>query len=167
MGSYDDDLLQPVLTEEHDATGFDEPYRPTSLVMLAFFGGPLAAGYMIAQNHRRLGQGERAGRTLLVFFVLAVALVAARTYAAVATDWDAERIRRVSRPIHHAISVGVALLAVRSQRVRFHVYTARGGEPKSLWVPGLLAALGALLVQWLLGAAALAVAAVLGAELPT
>src|SRR5687768_3132414 len=61
-----DDLFRPTLTEQDDAVGFDRPWNPWSLVVLAFFFGLPGGGTLLALNFRRLGMPQAIWPVLAV-----------------------------------------------------------------------------------------------------
>lgn len=114
------DLLTPVLTADDDAVGFDRPWNPWYLVMVAFFFGMLAGGGLLAVNFRRLGQGRRFGPAAAVVLATTVALIAGwlllepRTGSSRAL-YESLRIGR--RAVAVLVAIGLATL----QRRRFRL----------------------------------------------
>lgn len=149
----DEDLLKPSLDQQDEASGFADPWNPASLVFAAFFVGPLAGGYLIAQNFKRLGMHARFGPTLAVFVTVGVVVtgtVMGLAYFDVFDSSDQE-IRRLARLLARAVTIVMALIFTHQQKARFRLYLHSGHEPASLWGPGIMAfiagfVLGALLV---------------------
>ncbi|NJP31963.1 hypothetical protein [Micromonospora thermarum] len=130
-----DDLLTPtVAAEAYEVRR--TPWRPQSLLYPAVFGGPTAVTVLGLVNGARLGVSRRA--TMAV----AGAGVAALAARIAVTLWlSAAGTERPSRVIG-AVAGALAWLAVAAvQKPRFRAYELRGGEPASLWGPGLAAVL--------------------------
>jgi hypothetical protein len=179
-----DDLLRPVLSADDDVEGLGRPWRPWSLVVLAVFGGLLAAGPLAAWNFRSLGQPRRTLPALLacVLAWLAVQTASYEIYGrerlaelrtakrpvAVRVERQPEPVppqewnsavglgggvggrqspteayqerRRIWRPILRIVEVLPVLWIAALQRRRFRLFEGTGADPRSLWLPGIVAA---------------------------
>jgi hypothetical protein len=62
-----EDILQ--LTPEYKLN------REWSIVLAAFLGGPLPAGYLIAENFRNLGKPDAARNTWIIAIIVTIAVV--------------------------------------------------------------------------------------------
>ncbi|MEV6637405.1 hypothetical protein AB0M54_42420 [Actinoplanes sp. NPDC051470] len=132
-----DDLFSPTV-RERPVSG-RRPWRPESIFYPAFFGGPLTAGVLGAINARRLGL---AGSRVALIGLAGMAGFALWIVAALMTDAD-----NVVR-LFGSITGSLAWLAVIAfQRGPFRAYLYGDGEPASLVRPGLLSAIGLVLLQ--------------------
>jgi hypothetical protein len=134
-----DDLLQPTLAG-HEGTQY-RPFRLTSQVYVAFFGGALAVGAIAFLNAAMLGMPNRA-RVAIV----ALAVAAEGALAALVAATDTDQIRLVSIVAGLAAFGGAYLLQRSPDRV-YH-YHADEDEPyQSLFVPGLAACICARILE--------------------
>jgi hypothetical protein len=113
------------------------PWRPQSLIFPAVFGGPTAVTVLALVNGHRLGLPRRTN--LAVLGVGLAALAARLVVTLVVFDDGADRPVRLIGALAGAL---VWLAASATQKRRFRAYELRGGEPASLWLPGI----GAVLV---------------------
>jgi hypothetical protein len=146
-----EDLFTPTLTEQDDAAGFDRPWRPWSLVVLAFFFGLPAGGTLLALNFRRLGMPRRVVPALVLVALATPAMAAVSAWVAAArlapVDSDADRhLRWILRAVSCLVAIGIALPQQRRFRL-FQTADLPGG--RLLW-PGLAAVLVSLALQFLL-----------------
>lgn len=162
--SHHDDLLEPVLDAADDAVDWGRPWRPWSLVILSVFGGSLAAGPLAAWNFRWTGRASVTWPALLLVLVWWAggvwagfelygrdrmrALDAKPAAAELAQEpgeppaWEQKRARW--RPILRVVDLAPVVAFAALQRRRFRVFEGAGGEPRSLWIPGLCAVIAAL-----------------------
>ena len=139
----DDDLLKPTIVDT--PASVDRPWRVDSLVYPAFFGGPIAAAVLGAINARRLGV---SGRTIsLIAAAGATALAAQLLVAAFFLQETSGSVQRFSYSLAGVAVWGVVQVA---QRRPFRVFLLRGGEPASLWGPGVGMVIVSALTQFLL-----------------
>jgi len=126
-----DDLLEPSLTEEDDATGFAMPWNPWSVVVACFFCGAYAGGALMAWNFRRLGQPRDILPCLAAFLVvgllLAVGLGLLIQEGVVAIGDQADK--RLARFVAEALIVVLAMVFAKRQKRRYDIYVQSGGEP--------------------------------------
>jgi hypothetical protein len=138
----DEDLFRPTLTEEDDAVGFDQPWNPWSLIVLAFFTGTLAGGGLLAWNFLRLGMPKRVVPALVV-------TVSALLLSSVAVAWLWVRLldspwRSLLNVLDQVIAVAVCAAVAAPQHRRWRLF--RGTDlpsGKLLW-PGVGAAVVSL-----------------------
>ncbi|MGN9808106.1 hypothetical protein ACTMSW_01935 [Micromonospora sp. BQ11] len=136
-----DDLFTPTIAPP--------PYRPArppwrvpSLLYPAVFGGPTAVTVLGVLNGRRLGLPRSA---LLTVLAAGLAGLLARVGVSLAF-FDADN-QRPARLIG-ALAGGLVWAAVAAVQKRpFRAYELRGGEPASLWVPGIAAVLACGLAE--------------------
>lgn len=140
---HDDDLLKPTITETPITT--DRPWRVDSLVYPAFFGGPIAVTFLAALNARRLGLGER--KVALILASGAAALTAQLLVIAFLLQGTSSGAQRFSFTLAGLL---VYLVVLWLQRQPFRIFMLRGGEPASLWGPGIAAVIGSVIVQFIL-----------------
>ena len=141
--SPQDDLLKPTLAKNDDVTGFANPWNPDSLVMAAFFAGPFAGGFLIAQNFKRLGIPDRFGPALGLFvgigFLATMTLTSLIRFECI--DLADPTTRLICRWGTRGATIVLALIVTRWQKQRFRLYMHDGHQPTSLWVPGIIAVL--------------------------
>jgi hypothetical protein len=136
-----DDLLQPTLAGHERQPMRDKPWRVSSQVYVAFFGGPLAVGAIATYNAMTLGM---PGRARLAIVALALAAEAAFVAVVLATDTDQVRLFSI---VAGLAAFGGAYLLQRSPDRVYH-YHADEDEPyASLFGPGLAAVIVARLVE--------------------
>jgi hypothetical protein len=146
----DDDLLRPSLTEEDDAIGFDRPWDPSSLVMLAFFGGLVAGGGLLALNFRRLGLKDRFVPALLTValseIVWTCALIWLIGYGShPLIDFVSWRSYGLAA---HIFTCFLALVMARFQQKRYRLFKTRRLPDGKLFVPALAALAVGLVVNF-------------------
>ena len=149
----DDELLRPTMAAGDDPVHMRAAWNPWTLAVLAILGGPLSAGYLFAENARRLGQKKYTAAILAagLALVLLGGFVAARLRTLESfADWSALSLLRLTQ------RAGAALLAAplaTLQTRRFRVFTGNDGEPGPLLFHGIVAV---FVVSWfgnLIGAA--------------
>ncbi|MFN0059510.1 MAG: hypothetical protein ACKVX7_13720 [Planctomycetota bacterium] len=75
-----DQLLQPTITADEDFGGIRHPWNPSFLLILTFFCGFQATGWLIAQNCARLGIARRAIPLRIATVCYTLALLGAYGY---------------------------------------------------------------------------------------
>lgn len=129
-----DDLFTPTIAPTTDDRR--PPWRPQSLVYPALLGGPTAVTVLALVNGVRLGVSRRAA------LAVAGTGVAALSARIAVTAWlSAAGTERPGRLIGSLAGGLVWLLVAATQKSRFRAYQLRGGEPASLWGPGIAAVL--------------------------
>ncbi|MGN9764477.1 hypothetical protein ACTMS2_04830 [Micromonospora sp. SD12] len=131
-----DDLFTPTIAPAAYETR-RPPWRPQSLIFPAVFGGPTAVTVLALLNGRRLGVSRPA--QLAVLGTGLAGLLARLTMTLAIVDDGAGRPVRLVGALAGAL---VWLVAAATQNRLFRSYELRGGQPASLWLPGL----GAVLV---------------------
>jgi hypothetical protein len=145
-GTYDDDLLAPELTEADDATGFDQPWNPWSLVTLTFFFGLLAGGGLLAFNFDRLGMPGRRVPTLALAFGATTLLIAGALFG----GWGAGEDRGTQQAWRwgvRGISVLIAMAIAAPQQKRWRIFEASGLPAGKLLRPAVVACAIALVYE--------------------
>ena len=144
----DPDLLEPSLMDYPGKAGVpgERPWRPRSLVWVAFFGGVGATVYIHWRNAQRL-RAEALLRRTLVLGAAALALAFLVGGYAHAQGAEPRSVRLITR----GVALGLHLVYAGMQKPADRVYVATGGEYDSLWKPGLIAVFGIGLVEGLLG----------------
>lgn len=136
-----DDLFTPTITPATYAPQ-RPPWRPGSLIYPAVFGGPLAVTVLALVNARRL---RLPGRPTLAIAGAGLAAVVTRMVVTVALlDGHMSGPGRLVGALSGAVVWAVANL---TQKGRFRTYEMRGGEPASLVLPGIGAAVGLGIVE--------------------
>lgn len=125
------DLLTPVLTEEDDALGFDRPWNPWFLLLIAFVFGIVPGGVLLALNFRRLGRPRGTVPALAV--VVAAALMDSAAWAIVDRFVDPEGSAFGYLGFGALVAPRLVALAIaRRQRRRFRLCRACGVETGGL-----------------------------------
>lgn len=145
-----DDLLTPTITQT--PASVKPPWRVDSLLYPAFFGGPLAAALLGAINAGRLGV---TGRKLALIVTAGVAAFAAVMIAVPILQAERTGLQRITVAAGGLVVWGVTQAMLRRP---FRAFSLRGGEPASLWGPGIAATIGLGFAQYVLLALVVAVA---------
>ncbi|MGC4786705.1 hypothetical protein ACLQ22_02495 [Micromonospora sp. DT178] len=112
------------------------PWRPQSLIFPAVFGGPTAVTVLALVNGHRLGV-SRPARLAVLGAGLAALIARLAITLAIFDDGGNRPVRLVG-----ALAGGLVwLVAATTQKRQFRAYELRGGQPASLWLPGLGAVL--------------------------
>jgi len=131
-----DDLFTPTIrTPTAPAT---PPWRPESIVYPAFFGGALAATVLGAINAHRLSLGRGP---VLAIVAAGLVLFAGRVAFAATIGGNTGRIGGI---VAGLLTWGVVNAV---QRKPFRAYLQNDWQPASLVGPGILAAIGSLIVE--------------------
>jgi hypothetical protein len=137
-----DDLLQPTLAGREEAQHETPPFRLSSQVYVAFFGGALAVGAIGAFNAALL---QMPRRQIAAIAAIALALEAALIVAFGLADLENQA--RIASSVAGLIAFGGIFLIQRSADRVYHFHT-RADEPyQSLFVPGLIAVIAARIVE--------------------
>ena len=120
------------MTESTDIEFLPQPdvalYTIPSIALASFLGGPLAAGWLVSVNYRRLND-HRAARSAVINGIIAtVALVA--MMLALPPHW-ASRVPGITIPAIYTALIWV--LAERFQGRPLAAHFARGGRRHSAW----------------------------------
>ncbi|WP_155371544.1 hypothetical protein [Catellatospora vulcania] len=135
-----DDLFQPTIGARPVVT--ERPWRPSSLVYPAFFGGPLAVTMLGVLNARRLSLGRNQQ------LILAGAGLAAILARLAVTGLLGGQVG--ARTLGTLFGLAVWGLIAATQKKAFRAYQYGDGEPASLFGPGLAAVIGCGLLENLL-----------------
>ena len=143
-----DDLLQPTVGEAPPAFA-EKPWRVSSQLWVAFFGGVLAVTVVAWLNARRLGIPARTRVMMVAIGGAAGAALLPLWMRIPPSDGVVEFLRggRSHGLYSRLVAVGVYLILARMQkRADAHFQVFGGGDYASLWKTGLLAVvvLGAL-----------------------
>jgi hypothetical protein len=103
-------------------------YSVPSIALASFLGGPLAAGWLISVNFRRMGEPQSARNALVLGAVATVALIG--MMIALPTDWG-EKVPGMTVPLIYTGLIWV--LAERLQGRVLAAHFAGGGLRHSLW----------------------------------
>lgn len=132
-------LLRPTIERMPDTR---PPWRLSSQLFVAFFGGALAATVIGTLNAARLGVAPGKRRLIVAIGVLAI--VAELTIVVlVPRTLDDSAVRLIMR----AFALAAYAAHARLQRSHDRAFTLRGGEHSSLWGPGLAAVFGCGVVE--------------------
>ncbi len=142
--SPDSDLFTAVLDEKDDLVGFQKPWRPGSLVFLCFFAGPFGGGALMGWNFRKLGMTRWVWPCWLVF--AGTGLVAYGVLVSRMVGMDEAGDEYLAKNLLRALWILLALVFAHFQKRRFQIFEAGDEEPASLWIPGIIALLVAMLV---------------------
>jgi hypothetical protein len=134
-----DDLLQPTLAD-HDRRKY-QPFRLSSQVYVAFFGGALAVGAIGFVNSIFLGMPKPARAAIIA---LALGTEAALVAIVAATDTDQVRLLSI---IAGLAAFGGAYLLQRSPDRVYHFHTDEDEPYLSLLGPGLITCIAARIIE--------------------
>ena len=134
MDFQDSDLFEPSLSEDHDAHSFGRPGEPRQLPFIAFFAGPIGAGYLVWHNFKQLGMAQHATRWLWGFVGITLACGGFAVYV-----HKQEMANSTSRLTTQALCIAAALWAAKQQATRFRVFEVRDGAPAPWLKRGLIA----------------------------
>jgi hypothetical protein len=138
----DDDLLQPTLAGREAASpGRPRPWRLTSQVYPAFFGGPLAVGAIAVLNSVWLRMPPR-----LPIAIGAIALAAEGAFAALYVTVG-DSAAGLATAVAGLAVYGAAYLLQRSPDRVYHYYAREDQPYASLFLPGLGAIVAARLIE--------------------
>lgn len=142
-----DELLSPsVEGQPPNDEDRPRPWRLSSQVYVAFFGGAPAAAAIAFLNARRLGMPSASRWAILALGVLGLAASVA-VAAAIGTDADSTSGARVGARVA-ALAAWGGMYVLQRVPDRVWSYHAHDEEPyASLWVPGLLAIVPGAVVQ--------------------
>jgi NADH:ubiquinone oxidoreductase subunit 2 (subunit N) len=117
------------------------PWRLSSQVWIAFFGGVLSIAIISYLNGQRLRLSPQRMRQIILVGVVGLIAVIITTYllgqAGLSSLESAQRTQL--RLVNRVIAVIAYLILVRLQRPADRQYQAFSDEYDSLWIPGLLA----------------------------
>lgn len=100
-------------------------HKELAIVIGAFFGGPLVAGFLAAKNFKRLEQYDKVKPTWIIA-ISAIILIAGEVYLFP----DIEGIKPVISLIHTAITY---YLVKHFQGKYIHEHIENGGQTYSVW----------------------------------
>ncbi len=145
---FEPDLLDPILTEDDDLVGFNNPWNPWSLVILTALTHFTIGGLFVALNQRRLGREGKFWSTWLTFLSVGAMTYSIWSVFILSGVQFTDNEERLWRHGTRAIALLLAFLFVRSQRRRFRVFTGGGGEPTSLFAWGIAGFVASLFVEY-------------------
>jgi hypothetical protein len=137
-----DDLLQPTLVD-HEGPKY-RPFRLSSQVYVAFFGGALAVGGIGFLNAAML---EMPNRARVAIVALALAAEGALVAVVAATETDQGRLISI---VAGLAAFGGAYLLQRSPDRVYHFHTDDDEPYQSLFGPGLIACIAARIFEGVL-----------------
>jgi hypothetical protein len=150
-----EELFRPTLRENDDAVGFDRPWNPWSLVMIAFFCGVIAGGGLLAFNFRRLGMKGKLYPVLAIVALVALAQAGLSLWLLGSGRLGAEGrdAVRTAQWMGRAVATLFAIALATPQQKRYRLFQASGLPGGHLLWPAL-AAIAAQFAFSLLWAAA-------------
>jgi hypothetical protein len=134
-----DDLLQPTLAE-HQGRKY-QPFRLSSQVYVAFFGGALAVGTIGFINAMFLGMPVRARAAIVT-----LALAAEAALVAIVAGTDTDQVRLLSI-VAGLVAFGGAYLLQRSPDRVYHFHADEDEPYLSLFGPGLVTCIAARIIE--------------------
>ena len=135
------DLLQPTLADQQRRPSNYKPWRLSSQVYVAFFGGALAVAPIGYYNATTLGMPVRARLA-----IVAIALAAEAALVAIARTTDVDEVRLLSI-VAGLVAYGGAYLLQRSPDRVYHFHTDDDEPYESLFLPGLVTCIAARIVE--------------------
>jgi hypothetical protein len=112
-------------------------YTENAIRVATFLGGPLAAGYLIADNYKQLGEAKKVQTTWIITIFVTVAIF-------VLTWFLPEKTPPYLLPI--AYSVATYYLAQNLQGAKIKAHIAAGGEIWSVWRAVLAGLVGLVII---------------------
>ena len=110
-------------------------YKETYVFPATFFGGPLVAGYMAAENFKQLGEKQKVKTTWLVTIIATIVI-----FGGVFLIPNIEKIPSYLIPL---IYTGIAQLIIRrTQGNAIKEHIAKGGQVYSVWRALLIGLIG-------------------------
>ena len=110
-------------------------YRDKSIYIGTFLGGPLVAGYLIAENFRALGQPDKIRNTWIIAILATIAILAAALFI--------PGLEKVPPYILPLVYTGIAQLIVqRLQGSSIKLHDEKGGSFFSVWRAVLIGIIG-------------------------
>jgi len=101
-------------------------YKESAVRIATFLGGPLVAGYLIAENYKSLGQPAKAKTTWIYTIVLTIVIFGAIMFI--------PEVAKVPNYIIPIIFAGIAsLLVQRLQGTDIKLHTEKGGQFYTIW----------------------------------
>lgn len=101
-------------------------YKDRAVYIGTFVGGPLAAGYFIAQNFKQLGQGDKVIKTWIISIIVGIVVVGSPFMFPI--------IEKVPKYLIPLIYTGIASLVVQNfQGPQIKMHIKMGGELYSNW----------------------------------
>lgn len=120
------------------------PDRPTcklhtenAIRVATFLGGPLVAGYLIANNYKELGETEKVRTTWIVTAIATLAIF-------VIAYFLPDSLPRPILPL--AYTVGVYYLVQNLQGAKIKAHIAAGGQMWSIWNAVLAGVVGLIVI---------------------
>jgi len=138
-----DELLRPAIGAGVDISV--RPWRLMSQTYVAFFGGVIASTIIASLNARRLGVDVAKRRLILLIGAGGlVAVIAAFSLL------DGDDLTSGLRVGVRVIAILTCLAQLRLQRPMDRAFQLRGTDYRSLWVPGIAAAIGGAIAEALI-----------------
>lgn len=105
----------------------------------AFLGGPLAAGYLIAENFKNLGQFDKVKNTWLIAIAVTILLI-----AAVLLVPGVKKLPSYIIPIIYALIAQALVRKYQMEDINAHI--EKGGQLFSVWRGVLVGLIGAVVL---------------------
>lgn len=114
-------------------------YKDRAVYLGTFIGGPLVAGYLIAENYKQLGQQEKAKKTWIIAIIATIII-----FGGVFLIPGIEKIPNYLIPL---IYTGIASYLVQhfqGKQIKSHV--EQGGQLYSIWRAVLAGVIGLAII---------------------
>ena len=114
-------------------------YNDRSIYVGTFLGGPLVAGYLAAENYKKLGQPDKVKNAWIIALIATLAILGAIFFIP-----GLEKIPNYLIPlIYTAIA---QFLVQKSQGNAIKAHIAQGGQIYSAWRAALIGLIGVLIL---------------------
>ncbi|HEX6810452.1 MAG TPA: hypothetical protein VF384_02410 [Planctomycetota bacterium] len=155
-----DELLRPSLTDDDDATGFHEPWDPSTLGWIMLLVGPFGGGWLMMRNQSRLGL---AGGWKHLLAMAAVGVAVVTTVALLVPGFgeksteDARNARSIVRYAGNVVALPLAWVLLAEQRRRYRIAQKNDVPTGKLYGPGVAAFVVNLIIAFALAATVVAI----------
>ena len=127
--------------EENILSSFPEYklYNDRSIYVGTFLGGPLVAGYLAAENYKKLGQPTKVKSAWIIAVIATVAI-----FGAIFLIPHLEKIPNYIIPLIYTAIAQFLIQKFQGDAIKAHI--AKGGQIYSIWRAVLIGLIGALVL---------------------
>jgi len=118
-------------------------YKDRSISMATFLGGPLVAGYLTADNFKKLGQSRKAGITWLISITFTLLMI-----AIIFLIPELENIPNYVIPLFYTAVTQTVVQKLQGPAIEAHIDA--GGQTYSSWRAAGIGLLGLLILTLLI-----------------
>ena len=118
-------------------------YKDRAIFVGTFLGGPIVAGYLSAENFKKLGQPDKVKKTWTIAIIVTIVI-----FGGVFLIPDIEKIPRYIIPILYASIAQYLVQKFQGDVIKSHI--ENGGQVYSIWRAVWIGAVGAVLLVGIL-----------------